>query len=85
MASLDMNAALFAEKLEGENGAEIKLTSNGFAKGVYVDFDGCDPRLSDNFIDLVNKEPYIIKIETDVAEEELKKSISVKTVYDIGR
>ena len=68
-----------------ENGTEIKLTSNGFAKGVYVDFDGCDPKLSDNFIDLVNKEPYIIKVETDVAAEELKKSISIKTVYDIGR
>ncbi len=70
---------------EKEGGAVIELSSNVFAKGVFIDFENCDPALSDNFFDIVNKEKVRIDVLTDVSAEELKKQIKIKTVYDIGK
>ena len=70
---------------EKEGGAVIELSSDVFTKGVFIDFDNCDPVLSDNFFDIVNKEKVRIDASTDVSAEELKKQIRIKTVYDIGK
>ena len=68
-----------------EDGVMLKVRSNVFAKGVYIDFDGYDCILSDNFFDLTNENVYEIKIVTDYKAEELKKTMKILTVYDIGR
>ena len=70
---------------KSEDGAVIEISSDVFAKGVYVDFDSCDPVLSENFIDVVNGEKYKIFAKTDTDIETLKRSIVVKSVYDIGK
>ncbi len=68
-----------------DDGVEIRISSNCFAKGVAIDFEGFDCVLSDNFFDITSKEPYIVKVKTNHSEEEIKKSMQVMSVYDIGR
>ena len=70
---------------ENENSKEIEISSNTFAKGVYIDFEDCDPILSSNFFDLTSKEKYKITVTTDKTKEELLSSIKIMSVYDIGK
>ena len=68
-----------------DGGVEFKVSSNVFAKGVYIDFDGIDLVLSDNFFDLTDGKPYTVTAKTECNAEQLKKAIKIMTVYDIGR
>ena len=65
--------------------ATFKATSNTFAKGVNIDFDGIDLVLSDNFFDITNNEPYVVTAKTEYTAEQLKNSLKIMTVYNIGR
>lgn len=65
--------------------AVIEISSSTLAKGVYIDFEGCDPKLSTNFFDIVNGEVYTVRAKTDIGAKELLKQIKIKSVYDIGR
>ena len=55
------------------------------AKDVFVDFDGADIVLSDNYFDLTDKTAYTVLARTDLSADELEKRLSLKSVYDIGR
>ena len=68
-----------------EDGVEIKIKSNVFAKNVRIDFDEYDCVLSDNFFDITNREYYVISSKTNHKAQELKKSLKIISVYDIGR
>ena len=68
-----------------DGGVEFAFTSDVFAKSLSVDFEGIDCILSDNFFDITNKEPYIVKTTTNHSAKELKDSIKLMSVYDIGR
>ena len=68
-----------------DDGVEITIASDVFAKNVNIDFDGYDCVLSDNFFDLTNSDAYTVKSKTTHKAEELKKSIKIMSVYDIGR
>ena len=68
-----------------EDGVEISVSSNVFAKGVYIDFDGIDCVLTDNFFDLTDNKPYVVKSVTNHTAKELKEALKVMSVYDIGR
>ena len=74
-----------AEITEVDGGIEISVSSNVFAKNVYIDFDGFDCVLSDNFFDLTNSKPYVIKAITEHTAHDLKKAMKILTVYDIGK
>ncbi len=68
-----------------DGGVEFKVTSDVFAKGVNIDFDGIDLVLSDNFFDLTDGKPYVVTAKTNCSAEQLKKALKVMSVYDIGR
>ena len=68
-----------------DGGVLITLTSDRFAKGVYLDFEGCDPELSANFFDLTDATPYTIKVSCKESAEELRAALRIMSVYDIGR
>ena len=70
---------------EAKDGALLKISANTFAKGVYIDFEGCDPVLSSNFFDLTNGEEYSVSIKTDKSPRELYSSLKITSVYDIGK
>ena len=68
-----------------EDGVTMEISSNTFAKGVYVDFDDCDPMLSSNFFDLTSNETQKINIKADKTAKELEKHCKILSVYNIGR
>lgn len=67
-----------------DGGVKISVSSDIFAKGIYIDFD-CDVTLSDNFFDITNKDAYEIIAKTNLSAKELEKSIKIMSVYDIGK
>ncbi len=68
-----------------DGGVELCVSSDVFAKGAYIDFDGIDLVLSDNFFDLTDGKPYIVTSKTEYNAEQLKKAIKIMSVYNIGR
>lgn len=68
-----------------KDGVEIKVKSDVFAKNISIDFEEYDCTLSDNFIDITNKDAYVVKAKTEYKAEELKKSLKIMSVYDIGK
>ncbi len=68
-----------------DGGVEFAVSSDVFAKGVGIDFDGIDLVLSDNFFDLTDGKPYVVTAKTNYSAEQLKKALKVMSVYDIGR
>ncbi len=66
-----------------QEGVEITLTSDVFAKGVCVDFEGLDCVLSDNYVNLTDHEPYRVLARTDRSAQELQEKLTLKSVYDI--
>lgn len=66
-----------------EDGVEIRLTSDVFAAGVYLDFRDFDLVLSDNFFPLTDGEPCRITVKTSRSARELEENLEIKTVYDI--
>ncbi len=68
-----------------DGGVKFSVSSNVFAKGVSIDFEGIDLVLSDNFFDLTDDKPYAIMAKTNYSSEELGKVIKIMSVYDIGR
>ncbi len=72
-----------AEFADTDDGVEITLSSDVFAKGVCIDFEDCDCVLSDNFFALTDPEPYRVTLRTDRSAEELQKTVTLKSVYNI--
>lgn len=68
-----------------EDGVELRVTSNVYAKGVFLEFDGFDLTLSDNFFDVANNNPYVVTAKTDRSAEEVEKAMKIMSVYNIGR
>jgi hypothetical protein len=68
-----------------EGGVRLSVSADTFAKGVYLDFDGFDAVLSDNFFEITNGEAYAVTAQTDRSAEEVEKALRIMTVYDIGR
>ena len=63
----------------------IDISSDTFAKGVYIDFDNIDCILSDNFFDLTDKACYRVMVETEHTPHELKKQMKIMSVFDIDK
>jgi len=72
-----------AEFTDVPGGVQIAVTGDAFTKGVFLDFEGFDCVLTDNFFSIVDAEPYTVTARTDRTAAELKAALTVKTVYDI--
>ena len=75
--------SISAEFASTEDGVEITLQSDVFAKGVFMDFRDFDCVLSDNFVSLTNGEPYRIMARTGRDPRELEEKLLLKSIYDI--
>ena len=62
----------------------VKLKTNTLAKNVFVSIDGATMinSISDNFFDLLPGEEKTLYFYSDRSLEELKKSVSIKTLRD---
>lgn len=78
-----LKPALQTEFTQTKDGVEISVTSDVFAKGVFLDFRDFDCVLSDNFFDITSGSPYRVTARTNRSVQELRENITVKTVYDI--
>ena len=79
------NPKIKAEIRDCDDGVEIAVSGDAFAKGVCIDFEEYDCVLTDNYFDLTNKEVYVVRAKTNYTAEQLQKSLKVMSVYDIGR
>jgi beta-mannosidase len=62
----------------------LEITSDNYAKGVCIDFEGFDCILSDNYFDMSDNKVIVIdKIDKDITEENIIKNINIHSVYDI--
>lgn len=75
--------ALDLQFTDTQDGVEITVRSNVFAKGVAIDFRDFDCVLSDNFFDITSAEPYRVVARTNRAAEELRSNVTVKSVFDV--
>ncbi len=66
-----------------DEGVEITVSSDVFAKGVAIDFEDADCVLTDNFFALTDGSPYTVVARTMQTAEELREQLIVKTIYDI--
>ena len=73
------------EAADAEGGVLLSFTADVFAKDVFVDFDGADIVLSDNYFDLTDGSAYTVLARTDLSAEELKRRMILKSVYNIGK
>ena len=67
----------------------ITLSTDTFAKGVFVRFQNTDVVLSDNFVDLVDDQPVVLKVEkwlggNAASLEDMKQRIEICCIADIG-
>ena len=67
----------------------ITLSTDTFAKGVFVRFQNTDVVLSDNFVDLVDDQPVVLKVEkwlggNAASLEDMKQGIEICCIADIG-
>ena len=78
----------FDIKLSG-NGSDftLEIGADAYADAVSVSFNGIDAILEDNWFDITSSTPTRVSLRTDrpVSVETLRRSISLKSVYDIGR
>ena len=54
-----------------------------FVRGAELVFRGFDIILFDNFIDLADKNDFILTAKMDHTSEQLRKNLIMKTAYDI--
>ena len=72
-----------AEFRDIPDGVEIAVSGDTFTKGVMLDFEGFDCVLTDNFVSIVDREPYLVTARTSRTAAELRAALTVKTVFDI--
>ena len=65
----------------------LDIASDTYARSVELDFTDADGVLEDNYIDLVPDRPVRLsfKARRPVSVELLRRSLTVRSVYDIGR
>jgi beta-mannosidase len=72
-----------ATELRGENGEyTLRITTDRFARGVYVNFTNSNATFSDNYFDLLPGEMRQINIRSKASLEELKTQLKLMTLVD---
>lgn len=63
-------------------GFNVTLTSDVFARGVFLSIDGIDNFFSDNYFDLLPGEKETIHVETKLKQADFEKQLKIKTIAD---
>ena len=67
---------------EADGVCEVSVSSDRFARGVYLYADGIDLHFSDNFFDLLPGETRTVTVRTDAAPEILKQRLKTMSLSD---
>ena len=65
----------------------ISITADVFVSGLEISFRDTDATFEDNYIDITDKTPVVIKFKTDKASAApvLRRQLVLRSAYDIGR
>ena len=65
-----------------ENGFEITLTSNKFARGVFLSIEGIDNFFENNYFNLIPGQAYRVKVQTRLSQPEFEKQLKITSLTD---
>jgi beta-galactosidase/beta-glucuronidase len=65
-----------------KDGFELTLTSNAFARGVYISLNGKDDFISDNYMDLLPEKRITVKITTALDSAEFNENLTIVSFID---
>lgn len=79
-----LNPNIKVEVIKEKDKFTLEITTENYAKGVFVDFVDFDCILSDNYFDMLDKKIITIdKINKDITEESIYKNVKFRSVYNI--
>ncbi len=64
------------------NGFDVTLSSDSFARGVFLSIDGIDNFFSDNYFDLLPGEPITIHVRTSLNKAAFDKQLKIESIAD---
>ncbi len=64
------------------NGIDVTVQSDVFARGVFLSIDGIDNFFSDNYFDLIPGEPVTIHVTTPLSKTAFDKQLKIETLSD---
>lgn len=65
-----------------ENGFEVTLTSDKFARGVFLSIEGIDNFFENNYFDLLPGKTYRVKVQTSLSQPEFEKQLTIISLMD---
>lgn len=65
-----------------ENGFEVTLTSDKFARGVFLSIEGIDNFFENNYFDLLPGKAYRVKVQTSLSQPEFEKQLKIISLTD---
>ncbi len=84
--SIPLLPANISTELTAEGGAyRLRLSSKVLARNVYVSFSGMEPKISDNYFDLLPGQPVDIQITSSAPLDQLKAALKVISLVDAFR
>ena len=75
-------ATIKASSVKVDGGFDVTLTSDVFARGVFLSIEGLDNFFSDNYFDLLPGETRVIHVTTDVEQELFDRQLKIETISD---
>lgn len=84
--SLNLPAVEVAARIEeAEGGYDVTLSSDRFARAVFLSLDGIDNFFSDNYFDIIPGEDVTIRVTTTLPRNEFERQLKVMTLTDACR
>lgn len=65
-----------------DEGYEVSLTSDAFARGVFMSLKGIDNFFEDNYFDLLPQKPVTVKVKTDLSLSVFKEQLKIISLAD---
>lgn len=75
-------ATVRTEIVPAKDGFDVSLTSDVFARGVFLSIDGIDNFFSDNYFDLLPGEKTTIHVRTGLGKEAFENQLKIQTIAD---
>ena len=75
-------ATIKPTSVAAENGFDVTVESNVFARGVFLSLEGIDNFFSDNYFDLLPGEPVTIHIRTALDKTSFDRQLKIESISD---
>lgn len=76
------HASIATEIAPAEGGFDVTLSSDVFARGVFMSIDGIDNFFSDNYFDLLPGEKVTVRVTTPLSQTSFAKQLKVQSIRE---